>query len=179
MTDALGATSLDIFVASTGLIAIVSALLAVATSRVVHSALWLAVCLLAVAGIFLGLGAEIVALVQVLVYVGAVVVLIILALMMTRSPTDAAGASGLSQPVWRRVLAALLGVAVAALLAAALVPLAGSAWTLPAYGRTSAVGAAIFASWVWPFELISLVLLAALVSAIAMVRPRIRRGRRR
>ena len=52
-----------------------SGLLAVTGSRVVHCALWLVVCLGSLAGVYLVLGAEIVALVQLLVYVGAIVVL--------------------------------------------------------------------------------------------------------
>ena len=56
------------------------------TRHVVHSALWLVVCLGTLAGCYLVLGAEFVALVQLLVYVGAVVVLVLFALMLTRAP---------------------------------------------------------------------------------------------
>jgi NADH-quinone oxidoreductase subunit J len=63
-----------------------AALLVVTSRNVVHSALYLVVSLLAVAGPFLALGAEFVAWAQVLVYVGAVVVLILFGLMLTRAP---------------------------------------------------------------------------------------------
>ena len=56
------------------------------TRHVVHAALWLVVALVGVAGSLLVLGAELVALVLVLVYVGAVVVLVLFALMLTRAP---------------------------------------------------------------------------------------------
>ena len=59
------------------------------TRHVVHAALWLVVCLGAVAGCYLVLGAEFVALVQLLVYVGAIVVLVLFALMLTRAPDRA------------------------------------------------------------------------------------------
>ena len=79
-------TGLDLAFATTGLITAAAAALAVTTRHVVHSALWLVVALLGLAGCYLVLGAELVALVQVLVYVGAVVVLVIVALMLTRAP---------------------------------------------------------------------------------------------
>ncbi|HET8983875.1 MAG TPA: NADH-quinone oxidoreductase subunit J, partial [Pedococcus sp.] len=79
-------TSLDIAFAAVGTVAAASGLLAVTTRHVVHAALWLVVCLGAVAGCYLVLGAEFVALVQLLVYVGAVVVLVLFALMLTRAP---------------------------------------------------------------------------------------------
>src|SRR6476659_5234391 len=69
------------------LVALGSALLVVTTAHLVHAALWLVVTLGSVAGIFLVLAAEFVAWVQVLIYVGAVVVLLLFALMLTRAPT--------------------------------------------------------------------------------------------
>ncbi|MEO6470675.1 MAG: NADH-quinone oxidoreductase subunit J, partial [Aeromicrobium sp.] len=63
-----------------------SALLTVSTDQIVHSALWLVVTLGGVAGCYLLMTAEFVAWVQVLIYVGSVVVLLIFALMLTRSP---------------------------------------------------------------------------------------------
>src|ERR687889_705921 len=69
-----------------GLVAVGSALLVVATRHMVHAALWLVVCLAAVAGMFLVLTAEFLAWVQVLIYVGAVVVLLLFGLMLTRAP---------------------------------------------------------------------------------------------
>ena len=68
------------------LLSAVAAVLAVTSRRVVHAALWLVVALGALAGVYLALGAEVVALVQLLVYVGAIVVLVLFALMLTRAP---------------------------------------------------------------------------------------------
>src|SRR5689334_17416846 len=75
-----------------GLIAVGTGVLAVASRHLVHAALWLVVALGAVAGAFLMLGAELLAWVQVLVYVGAVVVLVIFALMLTRRPAEGGSA---------------------------------------------------------------------------------------
>ena len=69
-----------------GLVAIASALLVVTTEQIVHAALWLVVSLGAVAGCYLVMTAEFVAWMQVLIYVGAVVVLLLFGLMLTRAP---------------------------------------------------------------------------------------------
>ena len=69
------------------LVAVGSALLVVTTRNMVHAALWLVVTLGAVAGVYLMLAAEFLAWVQVLIYVGAVVVLLLFALMLTKAPT--------------------------------------------------------------------------------------------
>lgn len=63
-----------------------AALLVVVSKNVVHSALYLVIALLSVAGVFLLLGAEFLAWTQVLVYAGAVIVLILFGLMLTRAP---------------------------------------------------------------------------------------------
>lgn len=160
-------TSLDIAFAAVGLVAAASGLLAVTTRHVVHAALWLVVCLGAVAGCYLVLGAELVALVQLLVYVGAVVVLVLFALMLTRAPIGPNPEVTTSRA--HRALAALLGAGVTALLLAVLLPAAGPARPRP--GTTnSAVAEQIFSTWVWPFEALSLLLLVALIAAFAVSR---------
>jgi NADH-quinone oxidoreductase subunit J len=161
-------TTRDVVFAIVGVIAAASAVLCVTTRHVVHAALWLVVCLGTVAGCYVVLGAELVALVQVLVYVGAVVVLVLFALMLTRAPIGPN--RDLATPVWQRLLAAVLGVAVAALLVVTLVPLVGDAPVMSRNGSTQAVATAVFGTWVWPFELLSVLLLAALVGAFALAK---------
>lgn len=160
-------TSLDVAFAAVGTIAAVSGLLAVTTRHVVHAALWLVVCLGAVAGCYLVLGAEFVALVQLLVYVGAVVVLVLFALMLTRAPIGPN--PEVSTSPWHRVLAAVLGAGVTGLLAAALVPLTGAA-VRRRETRTGELAEQLFGTWVWPFEVLSLLLLVALIAALAVSR---------
>ena len=160
-------TALDVAFAAVGLVTAASGLLAVTTRHVVHAALWLVVCLGAVAGCYLVLGAEFVALVQLLVYVGAIVVLVLFALMLTRAPIGAN--PDISTGRLHRVLAGVLGAGVTALLAAALLPLAG-----PAVERrdtsTTQLAEQLFGTWVWPFEVLSVLLLVALVAAMAVSR---------
>ena len=160
-------TALDTAFAAAALVAVAGGMLAVTTRHVVHAALWLVVALLGVAGSLLVLGAELVALVLVLVYVGAVVVLVLFALMLTRAPIgpDLAHRAG----PWRTAGAAVLGAGVAVLLASVLLPLAGVAVDRAEVTSTSVAGQ-LFGTWVWPFELLSLLLLVALVAAVAVSR---------
>lgn len=162
-------TSLDLAFTACGLLAVVAGVLAVTTRQVVHAALWLVVALLGVAGAVLVLGHELVALVLILVYVGAIVVLVLFALMLTRAPIGPDLTHDV--PWWRSVLAALAGAATTALLLTALLPLAGDA-----VQRREVVNAAIateiFGTWVWPFEALSVLLLSALIAALAVSRGR-------
>ncbi|HEX8495839.1 MAG TPA: NADH-quinone oxidoreductase subunit J [Actinomycetales bacterium] len=167
-------TTRDVLFTLVGLIAAASGLLAVLSRQVVHAALWLVTALGAIAGCYLVMGAEVVALVQVLVYLGAIVVLVLFALMLTRAPIGFPG--DLDAPWPQRLAAAVAGAATTGLLVAVLVT--------AVRGRTIDVGTAaagarsqsqplatsLFGSWVLPFELLSLLLLAALVGALVLSR---------
>ena len=152
-------------------IAVGSALLVVTTRNMVHAALWLVVTLASIAGCFLVLAAEFVAWVQVLIYVGAVVVLLLFALMLTKAPTGPQSDLNV-----RRVLpAALVALLVAGLLGTTVVAgFAGVEIDLDraVVGSAEMTGATIFKMWVLPFEVLSVLLLAALVGAITLSRGR-------
>jgi NADH:ubiquinone oxidoreductase subunit 6 (subunit J) len=152
------------------LVTAVAAVLAVTSRHVVHAALWLVVALGALAGVYLALGAEVVALVQLLVYVGAVVVLVLFALMLTRAPIGVR--RDLDASPGRRLVAALAGLGVAGLLGGTLVIAVGDSGVTPdlARGAPEPLGRAIFGGWLLPFELLSVLLLAALVAALAVSR---------
>ena len=174
-------TALDVLFAALGVLAAGSAVLAVTSRQVVHAALWLVVTLGTLAGCYLVLGAEVVALVQLLVYVGAVVVLVLFALMLTRAPMGPN--REIASPWWQRLLAAVLAVSVSVLLVVTLVPLVGEGAVESKNGNTQAVATAVFGTWVWPFELLSMLLLAALIGAFALAKIAgaglVRRPRRR
>ncbi len=162
-------TGLDLLVSAFGLLAVGAAILVVSTRHLVRAALYLVVTLAGVAGCFLLLTAEFLAWVQVLIYVGAVVVLLLFGLMLTRAPIGPL--EDLSRP--RRLLAAAVAVSSTSLLGAVLVIGFGTEYVDldgPPAGASGATGAALFRTWVLPFELISLLLLAALVGAIALSR---------
>lgn len=163
-------TGAEVVLVGFALLTAVAGLLAVTSRRVVHCALWLVVCLGALAGVYLLLGAEVVALVQLLVYVGAVVVLVLFALMLTRAPI--ASARDLDAPPGQRLAGALAGLAIALLVGGSLLLVVGGRTLAVDRGRGSpeAIGEAVFGGWVLPFELLSVLLLAALVAALAISR---------
>jgi NADH-quinone oxidoreductase subunit J/NAD(P)H-quinone oxidoreductase subunit 6 len=147
--------------------------LVVTTRHLVRAGLWLVVTLAAVAGAYLVLGAELVAWVQVLLYVGAVVVLLLFAVMLTRAPIGVS--DDLDRHRWPGVLiGGGAGLGLAALFVAAY------GWTKvprqPA-GTAERLGEQIFTAWVLPFEVVGVLLLAALVGAIVVSRPDIGAGR--
>ena len=164
-------TALDVVFAAVALLTVAAAFLAVTTRQVVHAALWLVVALGGVAGAYLVLGAEVVALVQLLVYVGAIVVLVLFALMLTRAPV---GHDDVDARLPQRVAAAVVGAALAVLVGGVLLGTAGgqTAEVHRGRGEAATVGELLFTSWVLPFELLSVLLLAALVAAIAVSRGR-------
>jgi NADH-quinone oxidoreductase subunit J len=147
-------------------LAVGSALLAMTSRQLVHSALWLVVTLGAVAGCFVLMTAEFVAWVQVLVYVGAVVVLVIFALMLTRQ-----GEGATAEVTANRWTAAVLGLVAAAGLGTTTVTgFGGERIEGRRIGTAASIGDALFNDWVLPFEVVSGVLLAALVGAIVLSR---------
>jgi NADH-quinone oxidoreductase subunit J len=148
-------------------LAVFSALLVVSTDQLVHSALWLVITLGSVAGCYLLLTAEFVAWVQVLIYIGAVVVLLLFALMLTRAPTG----PGSAENTGNRFLAAGVGLAASCALAATMYAgFEGEHIEGRRIGSAGAIGDALFHDWVLGFEILSVVLLAALVGAIVLTR---------
>lgn len=153
-----------------GAVTLGSAVLVVTTRQLVHAALWLVVTLASLAGCYLVLTAELIAWVQVLIYVGGVVVLLLFGIMLTRAPIGRSDDLDSDH----RGVAAVVAVATAAILvtvtisgfAAAYVDLGGTV------GTANMLGAAIFRIWVLPFELLSVLLLASLVGAIVLTRGR-------
>ena len=139
----------------------------VTTKNVVRAALFLAIVLGGVAGIFILLAAEFVAWVQVLVYIGAIVVLLLFGVMLTRAPIGREGDLDNDQR-WAAALVALF-------LLGALVAILADAFedqkiTFRGVQRTGPVADSIFGTYVVPFEVSSVLLLAALVGAVALAR---------
>jgi NADH-quinone oxidoreductase subunit J/NAD(P)H-quinone oxidoreductase subunit 6 len=166
-TGPVDVTAADVLLVALGAVAVGAAGLVVTTRQLVHAGLWLVVSLSAVAGLYLVLTAELVAWVQVLIYVGAVVVLLLFAVMLTRAPIGAS--ADMDRPRWAAVcVGGGAGTGLAALLATAY------RWTrvpLPATGTAERLGTDLFGIWVLPFEVLSVLLLAALIGAIVISRP--------
>ena len=159
---------------------VASALLAVTRRNPVHSMLWVLALFLHVAGIFLLLGAEFLAAVQVIVYAGAILVFYLFVLMLLDLPDEEA------RPCFGNhwPLAAAIGLSFAAVawlervdtlasFGARVAPgVMGRAVEGPAQGSLSAIGVALFGPFALPFEMGSLVLLVAIVGAVVLARKR-------
>jgi NADH:ubiquinone oxidoreductase subunit 6 (subunit J) len=161
-------TVIDVLLVALGLMAIGSGLLVVTTRHIVRAGLWLVVSLGAVAGLYLVLSAELVAWVQVLIYVGAVVVLLLFAVMLTRAPIGAS--DDLDRVRWPAVL---VGLGAGGSLTVLLVHAFRDAYVDVSHLELAGpelMGQVLFSRWVLPFEVLSILLLAALIGAIVMSR---------
>ncbi|CAN5781727.1 NADH-quinone oxidoreductase subunit J [soil metagenome] len=139
----------------------------VTSKNLVHAALYLVVTLMGMAVIFLLLTAEFVAWVQVLIYVGAVIVLLLFGLMLTRAQIGKTALD--NQQRW-------VAAPVALVLFAVTTPVLwrffdGRTISLDrTSGNTEALGMEIFTRFVLPFEIVSVLLLAALVGAVFLAK---------
>lgn len=150
-----------------GLMSLAGAVAVVTTKNVVHAALWLVVTLAGVAGTYLMLTAEFVAWVQVLIYVGAVIVLLLFGIMLTKAPIG--GDADLDSE--NRIPAAIVALASAGTLVTLVVDAFRHEYIgLRAGSGASQVGESIFRSYVLPFEVVSVLLLAALIGSIVLSR---------
>ncbi|MEU8848944.1 NADH-quinone oxidoreductase subunit J [Streptomyces sp. NPDC048564] len=165
----LSPTGVEIVFLLVGLVTFGAALVTVTTRQLVHAALWLVVTLGGLAVEYLLLTAEFIAWVQVLIYVGSVVVLLLFGLMLTRAPIGRSPDADSGN----RWAALTVAVAAAATLIWVVVDAFRATWIDldgPAAGSTRATGESLFQNWVLPFEALSVLLLAALVGAIVLSR---------
>ena len=146
----------------------ISAVAVVTARNVVHAALYLVVALLSVGVTFLLLGAEFVGWVQILIYVGAIVILFLFGLMLTKAPIGRDTLDN-QQKTIGAVVGLLVFVGLVYLIQTAF-PLGQAVTPAPAPGTSGVLGAAIFKEWALPFEAVSFVLLAALIGAIVLSR---------
>ena len=154
-----------------GVIAAAMALAAirvVTTQNIVHAALYLVVVLAGVAAMYILMAAEFTAVVQVLVYIGAIVVLFLFGIMLTRAPIGRTADLDNDQ----RWLALVVALFLLGVLGAVLSDAFGTTKLRPdvATQRAGEVGTSIFQTYVIPFEVVSVLLLAALVGAVVIAR---------
>jgi NADH-quinone oxidoreductase subunit J len=141
---------------------------AVVTSRnIIHAAFWLVPVFLGVAGEFLLLHAEFLAAIQVLIYAGAITVLLLFALMLTRGVAE-----GHVRQTNELVAGAILGVGF--FTAIIVMVITGQRWATtaltPAADGTAALGTSLLTTYLLPFEVASVLLLAAMIGAIVLSR---------
>jgi NADH-quinone oxidoreductase subunit J len=148
-------------------ITVVSALAVVLLKNVFRAALALVLCFLGVAGLYITLSADFLAAVQVLVYVGAVSVLIILAIMMTRDVQHGSPANRMVVPAFL-VVAVFLGVIVFTVV--------NTPWQIAAVAPTAPTTAPLAlklfgeGGFILPVEIAAVLLLSAVLGAIVLAR---------
>lgn len=167
------------------IVLVASALMVVGARKIVHSALALVVVFAMAAGIYLLLNAEFIAIVQILIYAGAVTILILFALMLTRIENQNQITNPNSKTWWAALIVSALvcvGIIFASTFTRSTV-VSGTAAAGPAYGtgvcaaapnNVAYIGQLLYSptcySYVLPFEIASLVLLVAIVGAIVIGR---------
>ena len=149
-------------------ILVFAALMVITVRNPVHAALWLVLSFFTAAAIWLLLGAEFLAIVLVLVYVGAVMVLFLFVIMMLDINYDEL------RRHFRSYLPVGAAVGALVLLEMCLVILAGASAAgtpsaaAPSGSNTEALGRLLYVDYVYPFELAAVLLLVAIVAAIAL-----------
>ncbi len=143
----------------------------VRSQNVVHAALFLVVVLAGAAAQYILLASEFVAWVQVLIYIGAVVILFLFGIMLTRAPMRPSGSLDNRQ----RFASAAVSLFFFGVVTALLVDAYGGDKVqlndkLLAVGKANTVATSVFRTYVVPFEVVSMLLLAALVGAVVIAR---------
>ena len=148
-------------------VGVVGAGVAVVTMRnIIHSAVAMMVCFGSLAGMYALLGAPIVAAAQVLIYLGAISVLILFAIMLTQ-----AGDATLPAPYHRQMpVAIVVAIGITGLVLWAVIQTDWAATAEVAGATVNAIATALFTVYALPFEIISLLLLVAIIGAIYLAR---------
>lgn len=147
------------------IVSVVSALAVVSARNIFHAALFLILSFVAVAGIYITLNADFLAAVQILIYAGAIAVLLLFALMLTRDVQQGNPSNRLQVPAF--IIAALMLITFISVFTATPWRIATEAPTEP---TTAPIAAALFVGFVLPFEVASVLLLAAIIGAIVLVK---------
>lgn len=155
---------------------IAAAIRVVTTKNVVHAALYLVVVLAGVAALYILLGAEFIALTQVLVYIGAIIVLFLFGLMLTKAELGTSEELDNAGPM--KIVGGVVAVCLLGVLGWAIWEKYDDSTRLELVGRTTTqlgqttgqVSDSIFGTYLVPFEVASVLLLAALIGAIVLAR---------
>jgi NADH-quinone oxidoreductase subunit J len=152
--------------------AVISALVVISARNPVISAVWLVVCFISVAGIYALLKAPLLAMIQILVYAGAIMVLFVMIMMLMDIGRLPSG--GKAQRVLR-IFSAPIGALILLILSVVASQgsrLKGASWAQAPDGVTESIGKLLFTKYMLPFESLTLLLLAAVVAAVYLARRR-------
>jgi NADH-quinone oxidoreductase subunit J len=154
-------------------IAVVASLLVIGQRNPVHSVLLLIASFCALAGLYVLLDAPFVAVIQIIVYAGAIMVLFLFVVMLLNAPREDVDANepGVLGPASMR-FGAVLAVALVAELIWALTRGGGESGAFPAGSVTSvsAIGRVLFTDYAFPFEVTSVLILVAMIGAVLLAR---------
>lgn len=155
------------------LVAVVAALNAVSQRRPLACALSLVVSFVGLAGLYFQLHAPFPAILQVLLYAGAIMVLVVFVIMFLNLPDDelVEKSDVRKERLWPLLLVAPLAALLIGLVRGMELPPAQA--VDKSFGSVEVVGKALFTSWVYPFELVSLLLLVAVVGAVLIAKKRL------
>ncbi|MFQ5735603.1 MAG: NADH-quinone oxidoreductase subunit J [Thermodesulfobacteriota bacterium] len=164
----------QLFFYAFAIVAVISAVCVVSVRSAVHSAFFLIICLLQVAAIFVLLRFPFLAAVQVFIYVGAVMVLFLFAVMVLDIGRETFGQRLHSQSIPSLIALAVLFVVMGMLMFAGKVTRAPFDEAALAK-NTEIIGRALYTKYIYPFEVVSVLLLIALIGAVVLVmRDRVR-----
>ena len=164
-------TELQILFIFSAAITLVSALMVVTVKNLIHAAFYLILALFGIAVLFVMLNATFLAVIQVVVYIGAIAILIIMAVMVTRNVTGTEGKI-FNTSKWVAALVSLLVGGTLILGLSDWPQLTEYAPEADTTGHIAQIGTELVSKYVVPFEVASLLLLAALVGAIVIAWPR-------
>lgn len=156
---------------------VVSSLMVILRKNPVHSALFLILTFFCLAGIFLQLNAEFIAAVQVIVYAGAIMVLFLFVIMLLNVEREAAAGGGRRLQKFCALLLCLI-VANALVAASGMSVFTGARGAYPpekvaAVGNSALIGKALFTDFLLPFEITSVLLLAAIIGAVVLAKKKL------
>jgi len=149
-------------------LAIFSAVMMLVSKKPIHSLLYLILCFFALAGHYLMLNAQFLAVVHIIVYAGAIMVLFLFTVMLLNLNIS----EELKKPLWARIIAVTSG---GLLLVTLVGVLKGISNGVPVVintqiGITQNIGKVLFSQYVFPFEVASILFLAAMVGAVMMIK---------
>jgi NADH:ubiquinone oxidoreductase subunit 6 (subunit J) len=147
-------------------IMILAALAVVGMRDIIRSGLAMIICFAALAGLYVLAGAPVVAAAQVLVYIGAISVLVLFAIMLTQTKDAPRSLVFQTQAFPAAIAAAILAILIAITVAATDWPTAGARlWT-----STTELAKTLFADFTLPFEVVSVLLLAAVIGGVFLAK---------
>jgi len=158
-------------------IMVVSSLMVILGRNPVHSALFLILTFFCLAGLYLQLNAQFIAAIQVIVYAGAIMVLFLFVIMLLNVEREASAGGGHGlQKLWALVLCLAIAFSFISVMTMSVFTGAKGAYTpekVNAYGNSILMGRVLFTDFLLPFEITSVLLLAAIIGAVVLAKKKL------